>query len=233
MRTTRTRLIAAALAAALVVIPASEAFARGGFRGGGFRTPSFRSLGTSRPLGASRPLSGWGSATRPSLNASPATPRLGGISGNRSGVAAQRGLYDSAKRNGTLFSSKTEASQAFKSRYSKDYASTFASEPAVRPSYIPNSAVVGGRDVNIVYNPGLGGYGYLHPGLGTWMLFDALADAAMLDHAMSNRGYYWGGAPVYVSHGPGFFSLAFGVLAFLIIASALVRVVRRRQERQE
>ena len=226
----RKRFIAAALAAALVLMPATSAFARGGFRGGGFRAPSMRSFSSTRSLGTSRPTLGWGSATKPKLNGSAATPRLGGISGNRTGVAAQRGLYDSAKRNGSLFSSKTEASQAFKSRYAKDYTSTFASEPSVRPSYIPGSAYVGGRNVNIMYNPGLGGYGYIHPSLGTWMLFDALANTAMLDHAMSSRGYYWGGAPVYVSHGPSFFGLAFAVLALLLIAALIVRIVRRRRE---
>ena len=230
MNFSRKRLIAAALVAALVLMPASSAFARGGFKGGGFRSPSVRSFGSSRTLGTSRPLSGWGSATKPSLNNSAATPRLGGISGNRSGVAAQRSLYDSAKRNGSLFSNKTEASQAFKSRYAKDYSSTFASEPSIRPSYIPGSAYVGGSNVNIMYNPGLGGYGYIHPSLGTWMLFDALANTAMLDHAMSSRGYYWGGAPVYVSHGPSFFGLAFGVLAFLLVAALVVNIARRRRE---
>jgi hypothetical protein len=222
MNIVRTRLIAAAFVAALVLLPASGAYARGGFRGGGLRVPSLRSIGSSRSF------TGWGSATRPTLQAS--TPRLGGISGSRASVSAQRGLFDSARRNGTLFSSKAEASQSFRSRYAKDYASTFAAEPSVRPGYIPSSALIGSRSVNIVYNPALGGYGYLHPTLGTWVLFDALANAATLDYAMSNRGYYWGGAPVYLSHRPSFFGLAFAVLAILLIASIAARVARRRRE---
>jgi hypothetical protein len=217
MNIVRTRLIAAAFVAALVLLPASGAYARGGFRGGGLRVPSLRSIGSSRSF------TGWGSATRPTLQAS--TPRLGGISGSRASVSAQRGLFDSARRNGTLFSSKAEASQSFRSRYAKDYASTFAAEPSVRPGYIPSSALIGSRSVNIVYNPALGGYGYLHPTLGTWVLFDALANAATLDYAMSNRGYYWGGAPVYLSHRPSFFGLA-----ILLIASIAARVARRRRE---
>jgi hypothetical protein len=237
MNSTRSRILAAACAAALFLLPVSGAFARGGFRGGGFRSaPSLRSMGSSRAF------SGWGSATRPSLKASPfsstrstqaspSTPRFGGISGTRSGISAQRGLYNSARRSGTIFSSKAEASQAFRNSYARDYSSTFASEPPVRPSYIPSSTYVGGRNVSIVYNPSLGGYGYFHPGLGTWMLFDALADAAVLDQAMSNRGYYWGGAPVYLSHRPSFLGFALGVLVLFLLASIVIRVLARRWNR--
>jgi hypothetical protein len=239
MHNLRNTLLAAACAAALILVPASSAFARGGFRGGGFRvSPSLRMSGSARSF------SGWGSATRPSLKASPfsasrpalspsSTPRLGGISGTRSGISGQRGLYDSARRNGTLFSSKTEATQAFRNSYARDYSSSFASEPPIRPSYIPPNTYVGGRSVSILYNPALGGYGYIHPLLGTWMLFDALSDAAVLDHAMSSRGYYWGGAPVYVSHGPGFLGLALAFLALLIIASIVGRAAARRREWRE
>ncbi len=241
MNLSRSRLLAGLCAAALILMPATGAFARGGFRGGGFRSsPSLRLSGSARSF------KGWGSATRPSLKASPfsstrpsalspsssSTPRLGGISGSLSGIGTQRGLFDSARRSGTLFASKTEASRAFRNSYGRDYASTFASEPQVRPSYIPSSAMVGGRNVNIVYSPALGGYGYLHPLLGTWMLYDALSDAAMLDRAMYGRGYYWGGAPVYVSHGPGFMGLALTVLALFLLAAVVTRVIAGRRRRE-
>jgi hypothetical protein len=248
MKATSTRILAAAFAAALALAPVSSAFARGGFRGGGFRAaPALRPMGGSRSFGGSRALSpsrapsGWGSATKPIIKpaapsssfASPSsTPRFGGIGGTRSNLSSQRGLFNSASRNGTLFSSKAEATQAFRSRYAKDYGSTFASEPAARPSYIPASTFVGGRSVNIMYNAGLGGYGYYHPTLGTWLLYDALADAAMSDNLMYNRGYYWGGAPVYVSHGPRFFGLAFAVLVLFLIAAIAVGVAARRARHQ-
>jgi hypothetical protein len=234
MTSTRTRLLAAALAAALAFIPALDASARGGFRGGGFRSSgAMRSIGGSRSFsglkstGAARSL-GWGSATKPAATGTAASPFAStrrSISGSRSSVSSQRGLYDSAKKNGTLFSSKAEASQAFRSKYAKDYGSTFASEPSARPSYIPGSTSVGGQNVNIVYNQGLGGYGYLHPTLGTWILFDALADAATADALMSNRGYYWGGAPAYLSHGPSYLGLAFFILALIIVASIVSKAV--------
>ena len=237
MNLTRTRLMAAALAAALAFIPLAQASARGGFHGGGFRSASSaRSFG-SRSLGSTGALrsSGWGSATRPSLDStsqsSPRTSRLGGISGSRSSISSQRGLYDSARRNGTLFTSREEAAQSFRGSYAKDYGSTFASEPSVRPSYIPSTAYVGGRSVNVVYSPALGGYGYMHPSLGTWMLFDALADGAMLDGAMYNRGYYWGGAPVYLSHGMNFMGFALFMLVLIVVVAAIARAARRRTER--
>jgi hypothetical protein len=240
MKITHRTCVAAAMAVALAFVPAMDASARGGFRGGGFRSSSaIRSFGGARSSGSLRSITGWGSATRPAAKAKSAPSASTGsspfsftrksISGSRSSVSAQRGLYDSAKKSGTLFSSKTEASQAFKSRYAKDYGSSFASEPASRPSYIPSSAYVGGQNVNIVYNQGLGGYGYMHPTLGTWMLFDALGDAAMLDAAMSNRGYYWGGAPAYISHGQSYLGFAFAMLVVLIMAAIIVNAVMRRR----
>jgi hypothetical protein len=223
--------MAAAMAAFLAFLPIADASARGGFRSGGFRSaPSVRSFSSSRSLK-------WGSSTRPSLKpktsssssasstASSAFSRRS-ISGSRSSVSSQRGLYNSAKQNGTLFSSKTEAAQAFRSKYSKDYSSSFATEPSSRPTYIPGSTLVGGRNVNIVYNAGLGGYGYFHPSLGQWILYDALADS-VIDHAMYDRGYYWGGAPVYVSHGPSFLGFAFALLVLLIVAAIVAKAVAR------
>jgi|GEM_PF-3162349 len=247
MRVSRTRIAAAALAALLAFLPVAEASARGGFRGGGFRSASSarsfggRSLGSPRGFGLPRQEAsrsgGWGSATRPDLESprggAAVSSRLGGISGSRSSAASQRGLYDSARRNGTLFSSREEAAQSFRSRYAGDYGSRFASEPSTRPSYIPNSATVGGRSVNIVYSPVLGGYGYIHPILGTWMLYDALSDAAMMNYAMSSRGYYWGAPPVYASHGPSFMDFALGVLAVMIIVAVVAGAAGRRSRRED
>ncbi len=236
MNVMRNRKLAAALLAVfLATLGAGEAFARGGFRGGGFKAPSFRSIGTSRGF------SGWGSATRPSLKSSPfssaprslapaasSTPRFGSILGGRSSVSTQRSLFDSARRSGTLFSTREAASTAFRSQYAAQYGSRFAAEPATRPAYIPATTMAGGRSVNIVYSPTLGGYGYFHPGLGTWMLYDALADTAIANSLMAQHRYYWG-APVYLSHGSGFLTFALGVIVFLVIAAAIARAARRRR----
>ena len=224
MNAMRTRFMAAAMAAILAFLPVAGASARGGFHGGGFRSsPSVRSFSSSRSFT-------WGSSVRPSLKpSSNSFLSRRSISGSRGSVSDQRGLYDSAMRNGTLFSSKTEAAQAFRSRYAKDYSSTFASEPSMRPNYIPSSATIDGRNVNIVYSPALGGYGYYHPSLGRWLLYDALADS-VIDSTMYNRGYYWGGAPVYVSHGPSFIGLAFAILFLLIVAAIGAKAIARARD---
>ncbi|HET7838761.1 MAG TPA: hypothetical protein VFL04_03295 [Rectinemataceae bacterium] len=240
--------VAAAFLAFASFFPA-EAFARGGFRGGGFRSaPSIRSMSIGRPSGSSRTggsLFSWGSATRPAAAPSSGGPSgQGGLSsqggapssrfavpGTRSSVSAQRSLYDSARSGGTLFSSKAQAAQAFRTSYGSRYGSSFATEPQTRPDYIPSRTYVGGQAVNIVYNQGLGGYGYYNPMLGSWMLYDALADAAMLDILMGRHNYYYGPAPVYLSHGGGFLSAALGLfLAFMLVA-VLVRALRMARGR--
>ncbi len=185
---------------------------------------------------------GWGSSTRPLSTAPASTPRLGfgaaagatGAAGSpglsRSSYTARRSVYDTARRSGTLYSTKAEAQSAFSSRYASQYGSTFQSEPATRPNWIPQSTLVGGQSVNVTYNPGLGGYAYLHPTLGTWMLYNAMSDAIMLDSLMNHHNYYYG-APVYMSHGQSWINFALFLLVALVVASALARVVRRARWR--
>ncbi len=238
MKKPRHLALAAILLSLLAFFP-DHAFARGGFKGGGFRmAPSIRSTSIGRSATAGRSGGGllsWGSATRPAA---------GGMTGQataptgryvapqtRSSVAAQRSLYDSARSSGTLFPGKAQAAQAFRSSYGTQYRSTFPSEPQVRPDWIPGSTYVGERPVNIVYNQGLGGYGYMNPMLGTWMLYDAMADAATMDLLMSRHNYYYGPQSVYLSHGGGFFSLALVLfLGFVLVVVALraLRMARGR-----
>jgi len=154
-----------------------------------------------------------------------ANPGLG-----RSAYTAKRSVYDSARRTGTLFSTKTEAQSAFASRYSSQYGSTFQAEPASRPAWIPSSTLVDGRSVNVAYNPGLGGYGYLHPSLGTWVLYNAMSDAIMMDSLMTHHNYYYG-APVYLSHGQSWINFALFLLAAMVVLVAVMRAVRRSRWR--
>lgn len=215
----------------LFSLAADTAFARGGFRGGGFRSSSsFRTFG-SRSTARSGSLFGWGRSTRRSSTA--AAPMRGGspISGSRSSVAAQRNLYSTARQNGTLFSTRADAVQSFRSKYASQYSSRFTAQPSSRPSYIPRSTVVNGRTVNVAYNSGLGGYGYMDPFLGRWVMYNALTDAAMVGVLMSNRGYWWGGPPVYVSHGPGFFTWAIILFFGFMILSSLMRAMRGGRRR--
>jgi hypothetical protein len=230
MNSARHPIAAAAFAAALAILPLHEAWARGGFTGGGFKSaPSIRSFSSSKGI------SSWGSAIRPAggpsakASSSSSLPRFSGVSGTRAGLSAQRSLFESAKRSGTLFSSRDEAAQAFRSRYAKDYGTSFVSEPQSRPSYIPGYTLVGGRRSPIAYVPSLGGYGYMNA-LGAWVLYDALSDPIALDPLMARTNYYWGSPPIYLSHGFGFFRLA-RILFMLIIAAALFSRISRRRRR--
>lgn len=208
---------------------AENAFARGGFRGGGFRSigssRSFRSFGSTGR--ASSSLFGWGSATRRTTTGTRAP-----ISGTRSGLSSQRSLYTTAQRNGTAFSSREAAATSFRSQYGSQYTSRFASEPSARPNYIPQTTSVGGRTVNVVYNAGLGGYGYFDPGLGHWVLYNALADAVMMNTLMAAHSYWWGPAPMYVAGGPGFFTWAIILFIAFIVISSVMRAFRRGTYRQ-
>jgi hypothetical protein len=225
-----------ALVLLLALVLPGEAFARGGFRGGGFRVAPSRSmslprLSLPRAAGRSAPLSPWGSATRPTTTRPAPLPRLSPSSGlGRSSFSSQRSVYDSARRSGTLFSSRNEAQAAFKSRYQGQYGSTFRAEPASRPAWIPQTATVGGRSVGISWNPALGGYGYLDPILGSWILYDVFTDALMVDNLMNHHNYYYG-APVYLSHGPGFLGAAIGLVILMLVLVALSRALGRMGRR--
>jgi hypothetical protein len=105
--------------------------------------------------------------------------------------AADQKLLAKAKQNGTSFNTAADAKADFQKKYAKQYSSSFSSEPKTRPSYIPSSYSSNGRNYTVVYDRGHGGYGY-YDALGTWMLYDAMSDAIMMNSLMSNRGYYYG-----------------------------------------
>ena len=120
------------------------------------------------------------------------------------GSKADKALYENAKRNGTSYKTRGEASSAFKTKMANQkradgnstYSSKYATQPGSRPGHIPQSCKSGGNTYNISYNTQYGGYGYMGMG-GTWMMYDAMADAAMMGMLMRNQGYYYGAAPRY------------------------------------
>ncbi len=227
--------LALALALGLVLVDAASA--RGGFSGGGFRSaPSFRPSARSFSLSPSRvapraspsatpsltPRSGgsvWGSRQAPSGAAPASQPRL----------ATSRSLYDNARSKGTLYSNQGEASSAFRQKYGSSYSSTFAAEPASRPSYIPATTMIGGRSAGVMWNPGLGGYGYFDSLLGRWMLYDAIGDVAMATGLMAGHGYAWGAPPVYASHGATFIDLAFGLFLLFLLVVVVINISSRNR----
>ena len=137
---------------------------------------------------------------------------------NTSGVS--RSQYERSRAAGTTFQNRSQAESAFRQRNAGQFPSRYATQPSTRPNHIPQSTRVDGRNVNVTYNAGLGGYGYLHPTLGTWILYNAMTDAAMMSILMSRGGYYYGGAPgTYYGGGGGFFT---GLILILLIAGVHV-----------
>jgi len=190
LKTLFVTMLIATLSFALIT---DDAYARGGGSrgGGGFRSSSRPS---SRP--ASRPKSSpsksspskstekksWGGnkATKPTTGRTTAKPKM---------TAAQQKSLETAKKNGTAFKSKTAAQDAFKTKYASQYKSKYATKPATRPSHIPQTTKVGNTNVNVVYNQQYGGYGYMHPTLGTWMMYDVMTDMIMMNMLMNQHHY--------------------------------------------
>lgn len=144
---------------------------------------------------------------------------------------AQQKVYDKAAKNGTLFKSKSAAVSDFKSKYASKYSNKFTSQPTTRPEYIPQTYRSGGHTYNITYNQGHGGYGYWSgggPGLGTWMMYDMMSDAIMMNAMMNHQGYYVQSpvvdAPVVVESSGHFFTTLVGIFVLILIFIVIVIV---------
>ena len=175
------KFFAALLSIAMLVATCDSLYARGGSSFGGSRSSGSRSSssGWSKPS-SSKPSSSssWGSK---SSSSKPTTPSKPSVGSSKSKEAVQS--------NGKTFSSKAEATAQFKKDNAAKYTAKFDKEPSSRPSYIPQSTKVGNQNVNVTYNNTYGGYGYMHPTLGTWMMYDAMTDAVMLS-ALMNQNHY-------------------------------------------
>ena len=220
----RRRILLVMAATLCLLLVADDAFARRGGFGGG-RSFSSRGFSSSRSFSSRSSTRSWGStrSTRQSLSGTRgATARS-----NTRGVSNSQ--YQRARANGTTYQTRQQAEQAFVSRNSSQYPSRFSREPSSRPGHIPQTTRVDGRNVNVTYNAGLGGYGYLHPTLGTWVLYSAMADAAMLGLLMSNRGYYYGPAPgAYYGGRPSGFWTGLMVIAIILAVFFVMRAGSRR-----
>ena len=212
--------------ASILLLVADDAFARrmGGFSGG----RSFSSFGSSRSFSSRSTRSAFGSSRRTATTRSTLSGTRGVSSrSNTSGVS--RSQYERSRAAGTTFQNRSQAESAFRQRNAGQFPSRYATQPSTRPSHIPQSTRVDGRNVNVTYNAGLGGYGYLHPTLGTWILYNAMTDAAMMSILMSRGGYYYGGAPgTYYGGGGGFFT---GLILILLIAGVMWVLLRSASRR--
>lgn len=194
-----------------------------GFSSGGrssFSSSRSSSWGRSSSYSSSKSSnSGWGSSSsrsssKPSYTSSrsvttQSAPSKATIQQKRSEIAKQRStyvekqlkpadkqLYTAAKKNGTSFKSKADAQKAFKEKYATQYTSKYATKPATRPSHIPSTYSTGGKTYNVTYNSSYGGYGYMGPS-GSWIMYNAMADAVMYDTLMRRHNYYY--TPSYVT----------------------------------
>jgi hypothetical protein len=197
--------------------------------GGGFRSSSSRS--SSARSSSSTRSSGWGSKATSTPSAS--KPTVSGAWGSKSAPAAantapksavDNAAYKAAKTSGKAFTTKDAAVADFKAKSATKYTSTYKTEPTTRPSHIPTTTTVGGSNVNVSYNSQYGGYGYMHPSLGTWMMYDMISDAAMMGVMMSRDGYYVGAQPAVIHHSGGP-STALSVILTVVIFGTILAIV--------
>lgn len=113
--------------------------------------------------------------------------------------SADKALYERAKQSGNVYQTRDEAAGAFKRQYGQQYKTTFDSEPPARPNYIPPTYTSSsGQTSTVTYDSSKKGYGHWSgggPGLGDFIIYDILTDAAMSDRVMKQKGYYYGSPP--------------------------------------
>lgn len=217
-------IVALGLSLLLAFGPALDiADAKGGRSGGG----SFSSSRGSSSSFGSRSSSS-------SFSSKPTTASSGSTTSRPTTSSSKPNSVDSKvsagmKSTGKTFSSKQAAVSDFKAKYAGEtkaggkFSSQYKSEPAKRPDHIPATTSVGGQNVNVQYNGGMGGYGYYHPSLGTWMMYDALSDAMMMNALMHREGYvvgHHGGGTTVVHNGgysAGWLCTIFGVIFALVV----------------
>ena len=135
--------------------------------------------------------------------------------------------YKSAVSSGKVFQTRESAIADFKATKASSYTSKFTSEPKTRPDYIPQSYKSNdGKVYNITYNQQSGGYGYWSgggPGLGTWMMYDMMSDAIMMNTMMNRSNYYVGPPPAttVVTSGSGIGTL-FLIFGGIILAAGII-----------
>ena len=106
--------------------------------------------------------------------------------------------YKKAVQNGTAFKTKEAAAKDFKSKHASKYTNKYEKEPTTRPNHIPQTTQHNGQQVNINYNQSQGGYGHWSggsPGIGTWIMYDAMSDMVMMSILMNQNNYHVGPAP--------------------------------------
>lgn len=147
---------------------------------------------------------------------------------------ADMAMAKSVKQKGPTYKSRDEGTKAYLASNPKlstvegknSQFNSFKSEPSTRPSYIPQSTNVNGRPVNITYNQGYGGYGYMDPMTNVWMSAMAVgmvADMA-INHNMAMSGYrYYGDpfTPVRTSY-MSFWGFLWSIIILMVVVGGIV-----------
>ncbi len=141
---------------------------RGGFSSGSRSSGGFSSGSKSSPS-SSGSKNGFSSSGSSSKSSTSSTPKRSAFD-----VAAQRKAI-------TPPPPKEKFVENFKAQNAGKYPTTFASQPATRPAYVPQTTTYQGQQRNIEYNQQAGGYGFMN-GLGQFMIYDAITDMAFGAH---------------------------------------------------
>lgn len=135
----------------------------------------------------------------------------------KTGSKTDQAATEKVKSHGKKFDDspkgRASATEKFRKDNAQKYSAKFKTEPKVRPTYIPSSTLVGNQNVTIVYNSSYGGYGYMDPVMHRWMMYNALADAAMISVLMNRDGYVFANETTST----GFFSILIIALVFIAL----------------
>lgn len=155
-------------------------------------------------------------------------------------TSAQQKSLETAKKNGTSFTSKTAATDAFKTKHASTYTSKYPTKPAARPTHIPETTMVNGKSTPVVYNAERGSYGY---GVGSaFSPYNSMSDLVMLSILMDRNHYVVQPmapvvaspvvrtAPVVVQKKSNFGTIMFCTVAGIIFVAICIGVASNRKD---
>lgn len=216
----------AGLVLAFTVLIAAPGDAWGKPRSSSSRSrPSARRSAPSKPRAASKQKASKrvksGSSSNKGFGKS--TKKAGKSKSKKKASKADAAAYNKAKSSGKAHPNRKAAAADFKKKNASKYGSKYTSKPTRRPSHIPQNTMVNGTSTTIIYNQGGGGYGYMNS-LGTFMLYNAMADVAMrpyYDRQMMNSGYIIG-PPVVYRRGYGLWYGLGGLVLVIVVVGVFM-----------
>ena len=145
------------------------------------------------PSTPSKPSTSWGSGSSSSSSGSTAKPSTSwGNSSSGNSTKPKLSSFAAAQSKEKLLPKEQYVSK-FKQENASKYPNKFDKEPTTRPVHIPTTY----NNHTVVYNSGMGGYGYVDA-LGTFILYDALTDMATADyrsyhtyHTTTHSSFAW------------------------------------------